>query len=261
MFKQNKYTKWYFSIISSGQKTRNKSNVKLERHHIIPKSLGGSNDSSNIAFLTLRQHYVAHRLLPKMLVEKNAISKMLYVLHLLSRRAHFKSSRHFELTLKAKAEASRLRRVSPETRKKISEKAKARGKDSTKAAVAAAKISNIGRKHSTEMREKLSKSLSGRKLSDSHREAIGKAATGRKMTEQNKDKLSQRLKNNHHKRYEWILIDPSNTMIRTTKMLDFCAERGLAYSALRYKAQKGDSLPVRSGPSAGWIVFAIKILK
>jgi len=37
----------------------------LERHHIHPRSMGGSNDSSNIIALTARQHFLAHWLLWK----------------------------------------------------------------------------------------------------------------------------------------------------------------------------------------------------
>ena len=37
-----------------------------ERHHIIPRCLGGSDASENIADLTAEEHYVAHQLLVKM---------------------------------------------------------------------------------------------------------------------------------------------------------------------------------------------------
>jgi hypothetical protein len=37
-----------------------------ERHHVIPKCLGGSNEASNIVRLTPEEHYVAHQLLVKM---------------------------------------------------------------------------------------------------------------------------------------------------------------------------------------------------
>lgn len=40
-FLQNKYTKWYFDIIS-GAKSRNISSY-TKQHHIVPKSLGGNN--------------------------------------------------------------------------------------------------------------------------------------------------------------------------------------------------------------------------
>ena len=38
---------------------------KFERHHIIPKSFGGSNDRDNLIKLTYRQHYIAHWMLWK----------------------------------------------------------------------------------------------------------------------------------------------------------------------------------------------------
>jgi 5-methylcytosine-specific restriction endonuclease McrA len=36
-----------------------------EKHHIVPKSLGGSNNKENIVSLTAREHFLAHWLLFK----------------------------------------------------------------------------------------------------------------------------------------------------------------------------------------------------
>lgn len=66
MYLDNKYTVWYTSIINSA-KTRSISGY-TENHHIIPKSLGGSNKKDNLVALTAREHFVCHRLLPKMVV-------------------------------------------------------------------------------------------------------------------------------------------------------------------------------------------------
>ena len=41
----------------------------IEKHHILPKSMGGTNDEENIVFLTPKEHYVAHHLLWK--IHKN----------------------------------------------------------------------------------------------------------------------------------------------------------------------------------------------
>lgn len=54
----NKYTKWYFNIIESAQ--RQEMDGYTEKHHIIPKSLGGSNDKTNIVKLTAREHFICH---------------------------------------------------------------------------------------------------------------------------------------------------------------------------------------------------------
>jgi hypothetical protein len=37
----------------------------IEKHHIIPKSLGGSDAKDNLVYLPYRHHYVAHRLLAR----------------------------------------------------------------------------------------------------------------------------------------------------------------------------------------------------
>ena len=73
-FLQNKYTKWYFNIIDAA-KLRELTDGYFEKHHIIPKSLGGSNRKGNLVKLTAREHFICHRLLVKM-VEGNALHKM-----------------------------------------------------------------------------------------------------------------------------------------------------------------------------------------
>lgn len=64
MFKQNKYTKTYYQII---QRANNRILLDShEEHHIIPKCIGGSDDSSNLCKLTPREHFICHHLLTKM---------------------------------------------------------------------------------------------------------------------------------------------------------------------------------------------------
>lgn len=57
------YQKVYNAIVE-----KRKMNVPegyKECHHIIPKSMGGSDDASNLVYLTVREHYIAHQLLWK----------------------------------------------------------------------------------------------------------------------------------------------------------------------------------------------------
>lgn len=72
---KNKYYRWYYNIIENS-KSRLLSEVKTERHHIIPRSLGGTDDAENIAVLTLKEHWVCHRLLVKFLVDSKDLKKM-----------------------------------------------------------------------------------------------------------------------------------------------------------------------------------------
>lgn len=89
MFIDNKYTRWYFSIIAQAH-IRVNSLDYYEKHHIIPKSLGGGN-GSNVVKLSAKEHFVCHRLLPKMMVEPTHKYKMLYALFCMTRiNAHHK---------------------------------------------------------------------------------------------------------------------------------------------------------------------------
>ena len=58
-----KYQKWYDNIIYVAQ--NRKLEGYKERHHIIPKSLGGSDDQINLVDLTAREHFICHWLLTK----------------------------------------------------------------------------------------------------------------------------------------------------------------------------------------------------
>lgn len=89
MFKENKYTQIYYNIINRA-KSRNLDGY-VEQHHIIPKSLGGSDDSTNIAVLTAKEHYICHLLLTKMTAGINR-QKMFYALHRLTNHSDRKVS-------------------------------------------------------------------------------------------------------------------------------------------------------------------------
>lgn len=59
------YNKLYELIINKhGLKIKPKD-VYTERHHIIPKSIGGTNEVDNLVYLQARVHFICHRLLCK----------------------------------------------------------------------------------------------------------------------------------------------------------------------------------------------------
>jgi hypothetical protein len=58
------YSKHYKLLCERG-KTRNIVEY-TEKHHIIPRCMGGTNKSENITHLTPEEHYIAHQLLIKM---------------------------------------------------------------------------------------------------------------------------------------------------------------------------------------------------
>ena len=83
MYLQNKYTRCYYNIVN-----RAKARIMegySERHHIIPKSLGGNNDVNNLVKLTAREHFICHWLLTKMLPEGKDRWRMMYAFYSFTR--------------------------------------------------------------------------------------------------------------------------------------------------------------------------------
>ena len=65
------YLKIYNKIIERA-KFRNLSGY-TEKHHIIPKCLGGSNKRDNIVSLTPKEHYICHKLLCEIYPTENKL--------------------------------------------------------------------------------------------------------------------------------------------------------------------------------------------
>lgn len=111
-FVDNKYTKLYYKIINNA---KNKTiDGYSEKHHIIPKSLNGTDDINNIVCLTAREHFICHRLLTKMTEGKNK-RKMWHALRCFLRRGSknprkdvFINNRTYELISRQQAIAASI---------------------------------------------------------------------------------------------------------------------------------------------------------
>ena len=85
MFLPNEFTTQYYDIINSAinrvpqdftRKEAKKILSYTERHHIIPKSMGGTDEHSNLVWLTATEHLTVHLLLPKMVSKEKDVRKM-----------------------------------------------------------------------------------------------------------------------------------------------------------------------------------------
>lgn len=96
-FINNKYTKIYYQIIANSVERYIDCTIYSEKHHILPKSLGGTNSKDNIVLLTAREHFICHWLLTKMTdgLDRN---KMTYARW---RMVNTKNSRRYKVTSKA----------------------------------------------------------------------------------------------------------------------------------------------------------------
>jgi hypothetical protein len=89
-----------------------------ENHHIIPRSMGGSNEKSNIVALTYKEHFLAHWLLAKFTMGRDQI-KMLNALYYISKAGPDHKNRRLagwqiERSRRANAEATVFRNKAPE---------------------------------------------------------------------------------------------------------------------------------------------------
>lgn len=84
MFTHNKYYSTYLKLIHRAQQRTLDKDVKFEVHHIIPRSLGGSDTDDNLVKLTLKEHWICHRLLVKFLDDPISLRKMYNALFMMA---------------------------------------------------------------------------------------------------------------------------------------------------------------------------------
>lgn len=190
MFIENKYTKWYTKIIESAKNKTYKG--YSEKHHIIPRSLGGSDAIDNLVKLSAREHFICHLLLVRMVSDMEHKRKMVYAAWQQSRSSKIKggkvTSRIYEML---RRDLSNL--YTGRKRKPFSEEAKANMKAAAKTRKKVA--------YSPERIEKLlslTRAQKGQKLSIEHRDKIALSMVGKSYEERYGDdavRLKEQRKN------------------------------------------------------------------
>lgn len=137
--------------------SRKSSGQYVEQHHIIPKSLGGTNDKSNLVFLTAREHCIAHLLLCRFGDEQQK-SKMTWALQ------RFLSSNNTVSSILY--ESTRKRWIEEHTKKLIGNKRRLGIKDTeeVKKKKSESMLGVVGKwkreeKHKKELSERMTKRL------------------------------------------------------------------------------------------------------
>jgi len=189
IFLQNKYTKWYYSIISNRMNNPHSKNTYTEKHHIIPKSFGGLDEKENLVRLSAREHFLVHWLLTKMCESKDHSIKM----------------NHALLRLMNAAETLELHKWS----KWQYEVAKHRKSLALKEARSNGRDPRLGKKHSLEAKEKMRNAKLGvkrdpskilylkeRRHTEDTKQKISKSLIGRVFSEESRKKSSETQKGN-----------------------------------------------------------------
>jgi len=134
-----------------------------ERHHIIPRCMGGGDEPENIVKLTAEEHYVAHQLLVKM---HPSVRRLTFAAVRMAKRCSSNKAYGWIRRRYAKAMRGNKFRLgklsSMETREKMS-------------------ISHRGKVPSPETREKISARLRGMQKLPEHREKLRAAQLGKQQ--------------------------------------------------------------------------------
>ncbi len=91
----NTYSITYYKIITRAlSENRSKSSIFNQRHHIIPKSVGGTNEPTNLVNLTYKEHRVCHCLLIKMQINFQDEIKMRHAYGFFNKSSVFNGPRY-----------------------------------------------------------------------------------------------------------------------------------------------------------------------
>ena len=169
MFLPNKYHRWYLSIVAKAQAEGRKKcgDGKYDKHHIIPVSMGGTNDKSNLVLLTSKEHFLCHLLLFKC-TEGKAKMSMACAWHRMATIKRYCSRQYVEIGVRHKISLNGVNKgayQSPEKRAKISASLKGRSNPV------------------------ISAKLKGRKLSEEHKANVIAARKGYTHSMETKEKL------------------------------------------------------------------------
>ena len=178
LFLNNKYTRWYYKIIAKAHSSADRYTGKMyrgeyyERHHIIPKSMGGDDIYPNLVLLTAREHFICHALLWRMTggIDK---SKMAYAVKRMKGGNKYQK-RYFNSRLYTKPDMSGSNNPNyGNTWNMTDDQIKANSIRNS-----GNNNPNFGKKMSEKQKKQISKSMKGNVISESTRIKISKANSG-----------------------------------------------------------------------------------
>lgn len=171
-FIDNKYKKIYFKIVDQASRlNRVKSETHYyENHHILPKSLGGYNDKSNLVLLTAREHYICHWLLINM-TEDKSLYLMQHCFWSMNNQnktgKRYANSKGYEISRRAFSKLNKNKTISSDHKEK-NRKAQLGKKatDTAKEKMRLAKLGKTRKPHSEETKNKIRQSNTGNVCSE-----------------------------------------------------------------------------------------------
>jgi len=180
MFLNNTFSKKYFDIIENNQIVDIES-VYCEKHHIIPKSFGGSNKKENTVYLTAKDHFRCHQLLINF--TKGADNgKMWNALWRMMNKQSHNQLRNYNFT-KKDYEIARINHALVHSKRMSGEQNPFFGKNHT---------NETKHKMSARKKGKSYEEIYGKEFADEMRARRKIEATGKKLSDVTKEKITQR---------------------------------------------------------------------
>jgi hypothetical protein len=202
----NKYKTWYHNITENAK--NRPINGYVERHHIIPRSLGGSDNKENLVDLTAREHFICHWLLTKMYTGESK-SKMVYALNGMKRSNKFAQRYETKITSRVyenlkkefsiihsatmKGRLAHNKGVSASEEQKEKNRLAAKGRVMSPESIAKGVAKRTGQKRSEETKLKMSLAAKGKPkgpMSDEEKLKRSVALKGKKKREGHGDAIS-----------------------------------------------------------------------
>ncbi len=235
----NKYTKWYINIVENAQKRASTKRQAIElfgyceKHHIVPESFyinrkrkgiigfleGEPEHCDNYVFLTPREHFLVHMLLPKMIMNQYHAHKISHSLkRMMNKNTKYNNSRTFETARKINSTFHIMK--TEENRQ----------------------LTSINMKHyySTEegkevLREKANKQKTS--MVGEGNPAFGKKSgfANKSHSKSHIDKLKNKTGKDHHRTgnsgytKQYTITTPDNETIQIRNLLEFCETHNIPY--------------------------------
>jgi len=157
------YKKHYDKLIETRTKRIINKNEYYEEHHIIPKSLGGTDSKNNLIFLTAREHFIAHWLLWRIYRNKEMAFAFFAMVHM-GNNQKINSSRIYEECKLARREFIIINNKKYHKNKTISQK---------QIKIISELFKN--KQKTKEHRNKISESLKNKPKTNSHKNNLSKS--------------------------------------------------------------------------------------
>jgi hypothetical protein len=192
-----------------------------EKHHILPKCMGGSNERENVVSLTAKEHYLCHRLLCEIYPKNKALKKAYYLICTVKTQEQKRYTPSGRVIERVKLENSLARRGQKKDPESILKRTQTRRKNGTYQRTS----------------ESVEKGIQTRRKNNSY--------GGKPFTESHKQKLSEKKKKIVYRIDNGIVAEQYNSITEAAEKLQIkipgiskVVGKGIAYRGYMFRFEQ-----------------------